>query len=331
MPHDTTLRAATDEDAPRVADVLIASRRAFQPFAPSVHSNADVRQWVRDTLIPTGGVTVACAAYHVVGVIATARDPEASWIHQMFVAPGHTGSGIGTRLLNHALATLPRPVRLYTFQANTRARAFYERHGFTAIAWGDGSGNEERCPDVLYELAAHRMRAIRAPGLLLEPQVAAHAREMFTVLSDPAIYEFENAPPISEASLAARYTKLETRMSPDGAQTWLNWVIRLPDGHLAGYVQATVLGDGSAMVAYELNSKYWRQGIGSAAVAAVLAELRTHYAVALFAAVLKERNHRSVGLLGSLGFGPASPEQAARFGGEADEAVMIRPAAPTWE
>jgi len=38
-----------------------------------------------------------------------------------------------------------------TLEANQRARAFYERRGFRAIAFGDGSGNEERCPDVLYE------------------------------------------------------------------------------------------------------------------------------------------------------------------------------------
>jgi hypothetical protein len=30
------------------------------------------------------------------------------------------------------------------------ARRFYERHGFTAIAFDGGSGNEEGCPDVRY-------------------------------------------------------------------------------------------------------------------------------------------------------------------------------------
>ena len=39
------------------------------------------------------------------------------------------------------------------------------------------------------------MQAIRADRLMLEPQVAAHAEEMFRVLSDPAIYEHENEPP----------------------------------------------------------------------------------------------------------------------------------------
>jgi hypothetical protein len=32
-----------------------------------------------------------------------------------------------------------------------RARAFYERHGFVAIEFGDGSGNEAGQPDVFYE------------------------------------------------------------------------------------------------------------------------------------------------------------------------------------
>ena len=30
-------------------------------------------------------------------------------------------------------------------------RDFYERWGFKAVRFGDGSGNEEKCPDVLYE------------------------------------------------------------------------------------------------------------------------------------------------------------------------------------
>jgi RimJ/RimL family protein N-acetyltransferase len=171
------------------------------------------------------------------------------------------------------------------------------------------------------------MRALRASSFLLEPQVAAHAPEMFAVLGDPAIYEFENEPPQSLEWLAARYAKLESRQSPDGTQAWLNWVIRLASGRLAGYVQATVLRDGVALVAYELASAYWRQGIGSTAVAAMLEELRLRYAAKLFVAVLKARNHRSSGLLRKLGFEPASADQRARFGGEPDEAVMVRPAA----
>jgi ribosomal protein S18 acetylase RimI-like enzyme len=90
----------------------------------------------------------------IVGVLATARESNASWVNQLYIAPSHVGQRIGSRLLAHALASSALPVRLYTFQANGRARSFYERHGFRAIAFSDGSSNEERCPDVLYELPA---------------------------------------------------------------------------------------------------------------------------------------------------------------------------------
>ena len=71
------------------------------------------------------------------------------------------------------------------------------------------------------------MRALNAGLCSLEPLVAAHAAQMFEVLSDPAIYEFENEPPRSPELLAQRYERLESRRSTDGAEQWLNWVIRL--------------------------------------------------------------------------------------------------------
>ncbi len=82
-----------------------------------------------------------------------------SWFTQMAVDPALVGKGIGSLLLAHALRTLPLPLRLYTFQANAGARRFYERHGFCAIKFTDGQANEERCPDVLYELHAPRTEA----------------------------------------------------------------------------------------------------------------------------------------------------------------------------
>lgn len=151
---DVTLRSVWLDDASNVADVLIDSRRAYQPFAPSAHPPDDVRAWVRRHLIPECNVTVADAGGTIIGVLATAQRDGAAWIEQLFVLPGWTGRGIGGRLLDHAHDGLPRPIRLWTFQANAGARRFYERHGYRAIAFTDGRENEERCPDVLYELAA---------------------------------------------------------------------------------------------------------------------------------------------------------------------------------
>jgi [ribosomal protein S5]-alanine N-acetyltransferase len=174
-----------------------------------------------------------------------------------------------------------------------------------------------------------RMRTITAPPYVLEPQFAGHAHEMFAVLSDPAIYEFENAPPVDEEALRKRYERLERRSSGDGAQRWLNWVIRVPGGKLAGYVQATVLPDLTAYVAYELNSQYWRQGIGSNPVRVMLKELRAQYGTETFIAVLKAKNYRSVALLHKLGFAPASEALATRHRDEPDELVMVKSSACT--
>ena len=78
------------------------------------------------------------------------------------------------------------------------------------------------------------MRILHPGVLALEPQTAAHAAEMFEVLSDPAIYEHENAPPASLEWLRTRFEKLESRKSGDGREQWLNWVIRLPSSELIG-------------------------------------------------------------------------------------------------
>jgi ribosomal protein S18 acetylase RimI-like enzyme len=109
-------------------------------------------EWARVSLLPSGGVTVATIEDRIVGVLATRRGDDVSWIDHLYVHPEHCGRGVGSQLMKLALSSLRRPVRLYTFQENRRARRFYERLGFVAIRWGDGSENEERCPDVLYEL-----------------------------------------------------------------------------------------------------------------------------------------------------------------------------------
>lgn len=168
------------------------------------------------------------------------------------------------------------------------------------------------------------MKTICTARCVLEPQVEAHAPAMFEVLSDPAIYEFEHVPPPSIERLAAGYRLRESRTSPDRIEKWLNWVVRLPNEELAGYVQATVLESGASYVAYEFASKHWRQGIGSASVSAMLEELTQSYGVHTFVAVLKIANFRSMGLLLHLGFEPGDTKRAQSYEAEQDEVVMIK-------
>lgn len=134
--------------------MYLASRKTYLAYAPLVHSDDDVRQWIREILIPMGRVTIALEGHDIVGMMATSIDDHAcAWIDHLYVDPSSVGQGTGSFLLQLAMKELPRPVRLYTFQMNAGARRFYERHGFVPIIFGDGSGNEERCPDVLYELS----------------------------------------------------------------------------------------------------------------------------------------------------------------------------------
>jgi [ribosomal protein S5]-alanine N-acetyltransferase len=144
------------------------------------------------------------------------------------------------------------------------------------------------------------------------------------VLSDPAIYEYENEPPPSVEWLRARFARLESRQSADGREQWLNWVIRLPTSELIGYVQATVHANGRAAIAYELSSAWWGRGLASAAVRAVIAELVQQHRVRSLGAVLKRDNQRSLRLLQRLGFSLASPDDHAKLGVEPGELLMQR-------
>ena len=145
------LRPAIQADASTVAEVLCESRRWCLPFAPMVQTDEEVRRWIADILIPRGDVYVAENQGQVVAMLAISRGESGGWIDQLYVRPGYAGQGIGERLLRVAHSKLKPPVRLYTFQANAGARRFYERHGYEAVRFTDGGGNEERSPDVLYE------------------------------------------------------------------------------------------------------------------------------------------------------------------------------------
>jgi RimJ/RimL family protein N-acetyltransferase len=168
------------------------------------------------------------------------------------------------------------------------------------------------------------MNTLRVGSLTLEPQLVAHAAEMFNVLSDPAIYEFESSPPESQAWLERRFAVLEARASAGSAEQWLNWVVRLPTGALAGYVQATIDHNGMAQIAYELASRFWRQGIASAAVTAMLVELEACYGVRVAVATVKATNYRSLALLKSLRFESQPPRASPVVDHRLDEIVMYK-------
>jgi GNAT superfamily N-acetyltransferase len=140
------IRPAEHRDAPAVADIYLAARRLALPSVRWAHGAAEVRVWIADILVPSGGVWVAERA----GAIAGTMSVNGDWLDQLYIHPTHWRHGIGTALMRHAKTLSPQALRLWCFQCNAPARAFYETHGFQADRFTDGQDNEEHEPDILY-------------------------------------------------------------------------------------------------------------------------------------------------------------------------------------
>jgi [ribosomal protein S5]-alanine N-acetyltransferase len=142
------------------------------------------------------------------------------------------------------------------------------------------------------------MDALATTRLDLEPLVVAHADAMFDVLCEPALYRYlDHAPPPSIEHVRDTYAQRQTRTSPDGSQQWLNWIIRPRDGEPIGYVQATVMPDRSAWVAYVLSSIQWHRGYATEALLAMIDHLAAAHDVTCFLAMVEMDNDASIRLL----------------------------------
>lgn len=140
------LRRATLEDAQAIAVVHRTAMRVSLSFLPELHTAEEDLRFFSQRFLPANEVWVAQAGDAVVGYVGFSAD----WINHLYVDPDFQGKGIGPALLAKALAD-GRPRRLWTFQQNARARAFYEARGFVLVELTDGAGNEEKTPDALYE------------------------------------------------------------------------------------------------------------------------------------------------------------------------------------
>lgn len=71
------------------------------------------------------------------------------FIDRLYVHPAYHRRGIGQALLDHARTLSPNHLWLYTHQANTNARALYEKNGFVAEKFGVSPAPESE-PDIEY-------------------------------------------------------------------------------------------------------------------------------------------------------------------------------------
>ena len=140
------IRRAEFKDADVIASIHWRSRKEAMPWLAVVHTALETRGYIARVLLKKEDVYVAIRAGEVAGYAAW-RD---GWLNHLYIHPAHQHKGVGTALLKAAKRSMPGGFRLWCFQKNAIARAFYERNGCVMIRETDGKTNEEREPDVEY-------------------------------------------------------------------------------------------------------------------------------------------------------------------------------------
>jgi GNAT superfamily N-acetyltransferase len=143
---EITVRPATVEDADAVADLYTAARvHAVPQMPPALHTNAEDRLFfARKLAEPDCTCWLAEADGQILGFAACTP----TWLDGLYLRPDLKGHGIGSLLLDVVEATHPDGYELWVFESNTGARRLYERRGLVEVETTDGSGNEEKAPDI---------------------------------------------------------------------------------------------------------------------------------------------------------------------------------------
>ena len=146
QPGEAVLRRAVVADAAACAHVYTRSKAYALPDVPEPHTETQIATWMAEIAIPTMDVWVA----DVDGVVVAQMMLAPGWLHHLYVDPSWMGRGLGDRFMALARQRQPGELQLWAFQTNGRGRRFYERHGFAAVEFTDGAGNQEHWPDVRY-------------------------------------------------------------------------------------------------------------------------------------------------------------------------------------
>jgi ribosomal-protein-alanine N-acetyltransferase len=171
--------------------------------------------------------------------------------------------------------------------------------------------------------------ALSTERFVLEPIRDIHADLMFDDLLDPRLYQYiPDEPPASREQLRRTYERWSKRRSADGSETWYNYALRRVErSAYVGTLQATLTANGEAMIAYQVFPRFWRAGVATECLSAMLRALAADGATR-FIAHVDTRNLASQRLLEALGFLPGRRIENADFfkGSHSDEFVYERSA-----
>ena len=153
------VRPYQNDDEAAAAVVWYRSGREEYDYLPLFQalSLKEARRFFAEVIVPGAELWVATKvgeggteageprAEEIVGFLAL----RGSYVDRLYVDPSSQRLGVGARLLAVACQRSPGGLELHTHQQNTRARDFYEKHGFQAVALGL-SPAPESVPDVEY-------------------------------------------------------------------------------------------------------------------------------------------------------------------------------------
>ena len=146
------IRRATPADAAAIAGVQARSwRHAYAEIVAPEDMPVPEQQAPRFAEFIEGGGEVH--VFDQDGRVVAFAALDGNELRAIYVDPPAQGAGVGTALLDAAVAALRAAGHveafLWTFEANGLARAFYARHGWALVA-----GRQERlAPEVRYRRA----------------------------------------------------------------------------------------------------------------------------------------------------------------------------------
>jgi putative acetyltransferase len=118
--------ASSDEEA-----AIELWRRSWQFAYPEIDFAARVAWWRErwlNELVPQAKIVVAEAKNGLQGFVTI--DPKNGYLDQIVVAPEFWGHDLAVQLLDAAKEISPTQIELLVNKDNTRAIAFYRKHGF---------------------------------------------------------------------------------------------------------------------------------------------------------------------------------------------------------
>ncbi|MCY3911824.1 MAG: GNAT family N-acetyltransferase [Chloroflexi bacterium] len=170
------------------------------------------------------------------------------------------------------------------------------------------------------EVPADDEWTLETERLLLAPMTESDAEELHELRILDSDAPADDGPDVSLQRVRARIRQWERRRSPDGAEVWLNWTLRLKlDQSVVGRMQATV-ADQRADMAWVIGRRFRNRGYATEAGRCIAAWLLGFFNLGEVRATIHPENPASQGVATNLGM-----RRSGKRTNDGDEVWACRP------